>query len=240
MDCLPKSSAQPDSIDGTPQVVGEQARTGRRSFLGHGAAAVAAGVALTATRRAEAANPNYLPSLYPRQNVLLFKQIQLDENNHVEYLLDALGPNARPEPTFQNLDTPNLLTFAQVAMALENTGTGAYLGAAGFIQNPAFLVAAAQILPIEARHASYLDILLNKNLLLNALGEVPQNSLETPLTQQQVIERAGGFIADLNGGPPIGFSTTPSPENDIAILNYALALEYLEAAFYNLNVPKYT
>jgi hypothetical protein len=211
--------------------------SGRRSFLRRGAAAAAATVAAAfAGREARAGNPNYLPSLYQGENAVEFQQIQTDENNHVQALKGLLGGNAITEPAFQNLATPNLVAFAQTAMALENTGTGAYLGAAPYIYNPAYLVAAAKILPIEARHASYLNVLLNNNLLENALGNVPTNSLEVPLSYEQVSANAAPFL----GGATLPmYSTTPSPENDIVILNFALALEYLESSFYNLNVPKY-
>jgi hypothetical protein len=211
---------------------------GRRSFFRRGAAAAA--MAAFAGRDARAGNPNYLPSLYAGENAVEFEQIQRNENNHVAILKAALGANARPEPTFQGFDMPNLLTFAQTARALENTGTGAYLGAIPYIATPAYRQTASQILPVEARQAGYIDVLLNLNLMVNVLGQVPSNSLEVPLTQQQVVALASPFIVDLNGGPPLSFSTTPSAANDIAILNFALALEFLESSFYNLNVPKFT
>ncbi len=150
---------------------GEKRTVARRSFLGRGAAAVAAGAATFAGRSAKASNPNYLPSLYPNENVTEFHQIQADENNHVAKLVQLLGASARPKPTFKNITQATLVAFAQTARALENTGTGAYLGAAPYIYSHSYLVLAAQILPIEARHASYLDVLLNENLLTNALGQ---------------------------------------------------------------------
>jgi hypothetical protein len=149
--------------------------------------------------------------------------------------VEALGSYARPKPSFVNLVQPNLVAFATTAKALENTGVGAYLGAAPVIFNSAYLAAAGSILTIESRHAGYLNVLLNSIMTDNVYGTA--QSFETPLTQQQVVNLAGPFVTSLNGGPPLSFSTTPSAENDYAILNFALALEYLEAAFYNANVP---
>jgi hypothetical protein len=137
-----------------------------------------------------------------------------------------------------NLTQPNLVTFAQTSRALENTGVGAYLGAAPIIFNKDYLAAAGSILTIEARHSGYINVLLNEIMTDNVDGKVV--NFDVPLTVDQVVALAGPLITSLNGGPPLSFSTTPSAKNDFDILNFALALEYLEAEFYNINVPRFT
>jgi hypothetical protein len=168
-----------------------------------------------------------------------FKDIREHENNHVAFLVSALGSYARPRPTFKGLAQKNIVDFVNVSQALENTGVGAYLGAAPVIYSRDYLAAAGTIAFIEARHAGYLNVLQGDPITGNVLDLKSNNSFETPLTPEQVDGLAGPFIASLNGGPPVTYSDTPSARNDIEILNFALALEYLEAEFYNINVPKF-
>ena len=229
---------------GVKGVEGGRPRTGRRSFLGRGAAVAAGAMAALVGRESRAANPNYLPSLYLNENVREFQAIQTHENAHVQYLIAAItaaGGTPRPEPSFVNLTQPTLVAFAQTSQALENTGVGAYLGAAPYISTGDYVGAAGSILAIEARHAGYLNVLLDQIMTYNVNKSAP--SFEMPLTADQVGKLAGGFITSLNGGPSLSYSTDPAdigPANDLAILNFALALEYLEATFYNINVPIFT
>lgn len=207
---------------------------GRRSFLLRGGLGLsAAAIAVNGFSPVSAA----AQGLGDGQTRLNFRDIQRHENDHVRFLVQALGADARPKPTFQNLLQPNRRAFFDVSQDLEDTGVGAYLGAAPAIFSHAVLAAAGSIALIEGRHAGWLNTLVNARLTENVFGE--EQSFERPLTPAEVVALASPFIASLNGGPPLTYSTTPSAANDIAILNFALALEYLEAEFYNLNVPQF-
>jgi hypothetical protein len=162
------------------------------------------------------------------QNKAAFNEIMSDENAHVSFLMSALGSSARPKPTFKGLAQTDINAFASLARTLENVGVGAYLGAAPSISSKAYLAAAASILTIEARHAGFLDVLLKMPISANG-------AFDKPMTQAEVVAAGGPFVANLNGG------ADPSAplKSDADILNFALLLEYLEADFYNTNVPKF-
>ena len=166
-----------------------------------------------------------------------FQDIRRHENDHVAFLVKALGDSARPKPNFQNLEQATLPDLAAVTRALENTGVGAYLGALPVINRRAYIAAAGSIAQIEARHAGWINTFSGDHITTNLFGD--EQSFERAFTIDEVVDSASPFIADLNGGPPLTFDPTPSDDNDIAILNFALALEYLEAEFYNINVPRF-
>ena len=217
----------------------EHLATGRRSFFRRGATALVGAAAAFVGQDAfgRAGRGPQLSHLDRHQLAGEFQAILEHENAHVQFLVNALGALARPMPSFVPLKQETLVDFVETSRALENTGVGAYLGAAPIVFSRDYLAAAGSIMDIEARHAGFLDVLLGEVMTVNVDGNA--QNFETALTVQQVVDLAGPFITSLNGGPPLTFSTTPSAENDIAILNFALALEYLEAAFYNINVPRF-
>ena len=224
-----------DSQGSNPPGASAKSSPSRRSFLAKAAFPAAIVSALgVASHAAPAGKPKTKPKLpegIPGINAAAFHEIQNDENAHVMFLMNALGAAARPKPIFQNLTMPDVVTFAKMSLILENTGVGAYLGAAPIINSKTYLAAAGSILTIEARHAGFLGILTGTGEDLFA------HSFDQPASLAVILGNAGPFVASLNGGPPLLVSTTPSDANDIAILNFALALEYLEAEFYNINVP---
>jgi hypothetical protein len=84
-----------------------------------------------------------------------------DEADHVAFLKKALGSKAVKQPKFNfGSAVTDAATFAATAGVLENTGVHAYLGQAGNIKNPKYLLAAASILTVEARHAGAIGLYL--------------------------------------------------------------------------------
>lgn len=118
-----------------------------------------------------------------------FEDIRDHELEHVDTLtavITDLGgePVAEAEYDFGYAD---LAGFVGVAQALENTGVGAYQGAAQFlIDEDALLTAALTIHGVEARHAAYLNG-------LNGASPFP-DAVNPTLTPDEVLAIAGPFI----------------------------------------------
>jgi hypothetical protein len=94
--------------------------------------------------------------------------VTADEKAHVAFLAKALGKNALKEPKFDfSAGLTSASTFANTAYALENTGVKAYLGQAGNVKTPAYLLAAASIVTIEARHAGAIALYLGDKIAMN-------------------------------------------------------------------------
>jgi hypothetical protein len=90
------------------------------------------------------------------------KTATTDEAAHVAFLKKALGKKAVKMPKFDFMGTTTDPTkFGATAYVLENTGVHAYLGQAGNFKNPEYLLAAATIVTVEARHAGAIGSILN-------------------------------------------------------------------------------
>jgi rubrerythrin len=110
------------------------------------------------------------------------------EDAHVDVLVDTIsGLGGTPvEEAMYDFGYQNVAGFLAVAAALENTGVSAYDGAAAAIENVDLLNAAGSIVAIEARHASYLN-------LVNGQDPFPA-AFETPLNRDEILAIAGPFI----------------------------------------------
>lgn len=74
-------------------------------------------------------------------------------------LLVSLGATPVVECSAYNFDFTSVETFMRTAQLLENTGVAAYVGAASCISEPDYIRVAASIATVEARHATYFDLL---------------------------------------------------------------------------------
>jgi rubrerythrin len=112
-----------------------------------------------------------------------------DEKQHVEALegtIKKLGgkPVSKPKFDFEYSGTSGFLKLAET---LENTGVGAYNGAAPGIKSKEVLAAAGSIVQVEARHAAAIAL---QN------GQEPSPSaFDAPLSEKQVLKAVEPLIA---------------------------------------------
>jgi hypothetical protein len=113
-----------------------------------------------------------------------------EENEHVKALsgtIKELGgkPTAKPTFVFPVSDEKSFLALASV---LENTGVGAYNGAAPSLKSKQVLGAAGSIVQVEARHAAAIDLLIGKS-------PTPNQGFDIPLTKEKVLAAVKPLIA---------------------------------------------
>jgi hypothetical protein len=110
------------------------------------------------------------------------------EAAHVKTLTDVvmqLGGTPVAEATY-DFGYTDANSFLMTAAALENTGVSAYDGAAQYLKDRGLLTAAGSIVAIEARHASYLN-------MVTGADPFPEG-FEQAKSPDEILKIAGQFI----------------------------------------------
>jgi hypothetical protein len=102
--------------------------------------------------------------------------------------IKSLGGTPVAKPTFV-FPVSNQSSFLALASTLENTGVGAYNGAAPKISSKEVLAEAGSIVQIEARHAAAINLLINKS-------PTPNGGFDKPLTEAQVLAAVKPLIKE--------------------------------------------
>ncbi len=125
----------------------------------------------------------------------MLDQIGDHEDAHVETLTSVIS-DLGGEPVLAadyDFGVTDAQSFLETAAVFENLGVSAYDGAGQFLTDPALLTAAGTIAAVEARHASYLNLVT---------GTLPfPAAFEEPLSPEEVLEQATQFIVE-DGGTP--------------------------------------
>lgn len=116
----------------------------------------------------------------------LFGEQEAAHVNALRTAIQQLGgtPVAKPTFVFPGSSEKSYLALASL---LENTGVGAYNGAAPSLKSKEVLAAAGSIVQVEARHAAAINLLIGKS-------PTPDQGFDVPLTKGQVLAKAGPLI----------------------------------------------
>jgi hypothetical protein len=113
------------------------------------------------------------------------------EAQHVSALtsaIKALGGTPVKKPQFV-FPVSNEKSFLALASVLENTGVGAYNGAAPSISSKEVLATAGSIVQIEGRHAAAIDLLIDRS-------PTPNGGFDVPLTKAEVLAKIKPLIKE--------------------------------------------
>lgn len=135
---------------------------------------------------------------FERPDVTRFAQAAGDhEAQHVAFLQATLDRDRVAKPQFDFGDAISPQRFLSVAVALEDTGVGAYVAQAPRLRSRELLTAADRILTVEARHAAWARFLVGGSApdAPDAVLPAP-TALETPRDEAAVLAtvRATGFL----------------------------------------------
>jgi hypothetical protein len=168
----------------------------------------------------------------PSSDLPYIKQIQSDENNHVNFLTTVINSLGGSPVTASNYDFTakgtfptvfsSYTTFLSVAIAFEDTGVRAYKGQApNLIGNQTILTAALGIHAVEARHASANRYLLhNQGVAIKSWISGSQS-----VSNDTGIAAVNGNYAGENNTMQGGVDVSTLPGANGAALPYTAAIE---------------
>lgn len=157
------------------------------------------------------------------------QQIAEDELAHVELLRSALGAAAVAMPNINlaalgTVNTQNM--FLLIARAFEDTGVSAYLGGAGYLaSSTSTLQTAAQILAIEAYHASN----IRQNIIQMSLTgqDKATDSMDVPTSMVDSKSGANQYFCEKNG-----LAIVRTPQQVLNIVYAATGAGVTKGGFY--------
>lgn len=121
-----------------------------------------------------------------RSYAQMFGEQEQDHVNALMATIKELGGTPVKKPTFV-FPADSEHSFLALASTLENTGVGAYNGAAPSIKNKKVLTAAGEIVQIEARHAAAINLLIGKS-------PTPNQGFDIPIEKAKVLSAVKPLI----------------------------------------------
>ncbi len=121
-----------------------------------------------------------------RSYARMFGEQEADHVSALTATIKELGGTPVKKPTFV-FPAESERSFLALASTLENTGVGAYNGAAPSIKDKKVLAAAGEIVQIEARHAAAIDLLIGKT-------PTPNQGFDIPIEKTKVLSAVKPLI----------------------------------------------